>query len=452
MGMMGGIARAVGGPPSYSTVSSVKNPAIQAGITSLLSNYRGAANDENTSLSKYISDYMANQPAAAANTSSEVGAIGQFYNGSMANQLAQLRAQRSQAVNAAADVASQQAIAAQNRSRVAGQGSGSSYDARMTMANLTPIRVQAALDNANQERSDLGYVTGQQLSLAGKRNDLMAAQAAASSGLVPQQARMAALQQQGQQLGQITNLDQANNFYGLQAAPNVPADILDSFDTGILNAASIYGSMGSPGMSHGGVVHGPGTGTSDSIPVRLSKGEFVIPADVVHIPGMLPLLEKLRHLHQMHHIGKHQEKLKAHLDSMKPAKGKASGGMVGYAGGGMIGGGGGGGGGGGLAGEATYLAQRSVADINPQWMPATMVPTSGMAPGAGLKPRGTQPTGDNGFPQSPPNIPGSYPQSPYFKPSNYQDISPAWRDWANQTADYYNNPKSPGYVAPGTYE
>lgn len=38
-------------------------------------------------------------------------------------------------------------------------------------------------------------------------------------------------------------------------------------------------------MQSGGNVQGPGTGTSDSIPARLSDGEFVIPADVVRAKG-----------------------------------------------------------------------------------------------------------------------------------------------------------------------
>ena len=38
-------------------------------------------------------------------------------------------------------------------------------------------------------------------------------------------------------------------------------------------------------MSTGGLVKGPGTGTSDSIPTKLSKGEFVIPAAIVKALG-----------------------------------------------------------------------------------------------------------------------------------------------------------------------
>ncbi len=37
--------------------------------------------------------------------------------------------------------------------------------------------------------------------------------------------------------------------------------------------------------SNGGAINGPGTATSDSIPARLSDGEYVIPANVVNALG-----------------------------------------------------------------------------------------------------------------------------------------------------------------------
>lgn len=42
---------------------------------------------------------------------------------------------------------------------------------------------------------------------------------------------------------------------------------------------------GRKAMAGGGAVHGPGTGTSDSIPARLSAGEYVIPARIVRTKG-----------------------------------------------------------------------------------------------------------------------------------------------------------------------
>lgn len=60
--------------------------------------------------------------------------------------------------------------------------------------------------------------------------------------------------------------------------------------------ASIPGFSGggaAEGRAAGGLIAGPGTGTSDSIPARLSAGEYVVRAAVVGEPGMLQHLESL---------------------------------------------------------------------------------------------------------------------------------------------------------------
>jgi hypothetical protein len=44
----------------------------------------------------------------------------------------------------------------------------------------------------------------------------------------------------------------------------------------------------------GGIISGPGTGTSDSIPALVSNGEYIVPAAAVSRPGVFPLLESLR--------------------------------------------------------------------------------------------------------------------------------------------------------------
>jgi hypothetical protein len=55
---------------------------------------------------------------------------------------------------------------------------------------------------------------------------------------------------------------------------------------------ALLGAFGAPtgviaatGFADGGLVSGPGTGTSDSIPARLSNGEYVMPADTVRHYG-----------------------------------------------------------------------------------------------------------------------------------------------------------------------
>ena len=47
------------------------------------------------------------------------------------------------------------------------------------------------------------------------------------------------------------------------------------------------------GFADGGLISGPGSGTSDSIPARVSNGEFVMRAAAVRQPGVLPLLSMM---------------------------------------------------------------------------------------------------------------------------------------------------------------
>jgi hypothetical protein len=68
---------------------------------------------------------------------------------------------------------------------------------------------------------------------------------------------------------------------------------------GLLNSGGggILGVIGSLfGYAEGGMVKGPGTGTSDSVVARVSAGEYVMPARVVAQPGVLQLLETMRSL------------------------------------------------------------------------------------------------------------------------------------------------------------
>ena len=73
---------------------------------------------------------------------------------------------------------------------------------------------------------------------------------------------------------QLNNPDQLKQYRKeIQTAPNPEDYIVKAADGGI---ASMY---------HGGEVTGPGTGTSDSVPARLSDGEFVMTAAAVRGAG-----------------------------------------------------------------------------------------------------------------------------------------------------------------------
>ncbi|WP_186155016.1 phage tail length tape measure family protein [Burkholderia gladioli] len=62
--------------------------------------------------------------------------------------------------------------------------------------------------------------------------------------------------------------------------------------TAINGSGALFG-VGAGMFATGGSVNGPGTGTSDSIPARLSNGEFVVNARAVAQPGVRSLLESI---------------------------------------------------------------------------------------------------------------------------------------------------------------
>jgi Tape measure protein len=62
-----------------------------------------------------------------------------------------------------------------------------------------------------------------------------------------------------------------------------------------VNALNAIIQSGIGGRASGGLLGGRGTGTSDSNLVRVSRGEYIVPARAVRQPGVLAFLEALRH-------------------------------------------------------------------------------------------------------------------------------------------------------------
>lgn len=90
----------------------------------------------------------------------------------------------------------------------------------------------------------------------------------------------------------------AQNF--VQQIQNIAAEIISRRATFALRNAlggSFFnfgsGGSGPGGFAAGGLVRGPGTGTSDSIPAYLSDREYVVRSQVVAQPGVLEFLEHL---------------------------------------------------------------------------------------------------------------------------------------------------------------
>lgn len=257
--LIGGVGGLFGDKGKTETTRNVKNPGIQKEIDALLGDYGTVKSSGDQALSEYITNYLAGYPAAKTRTGQEIGNMDRYYNGQAENDLAQLRSNRTKALMAATDRASKYAIASQNRSRIGGQGGGSSYDTRQLMRSMDDIATQAAMDEAAQARGDWGYMEGQRFGLTGKRQGL--ADALAGYGLVPEGVRRQMYKENMGYLGGVTNLDQANNFYGLEYKPSKSEQIggvVDDLASVALSAYTMGGSdlagsaMGSFGGSQGG--------------------------------------------------------------------------------------------------------------------------------------------------------------------------------------------------------
>ena len=99
------------------------------------------------------------------------------------------------------------------------------------------------------------------------------------------------------QFGAVMPEFEANPFEGMteEEGNKFLSDVFNQGVTQSVGSASPFGSgqsrlgglgaIGSLFMNNGGEVNGPGTGTSDSVPARLSDGEFVLTAKAVRGAG-----------------------------------------------------------------------------------------------------------------------------------------------------------------------
>jgi hypothetical protein len=81
---------------------------------------------------------------------------------------------------------------------------------------------------------------------------------------------------------------------GLEIAQMVERAFASRLADKIVSAIPFVGSVPVKGHADGGLITGPGSGTSDSIPAWVSNGEYFMPANRVAMPGALAFLEGMR--------------------------------------------------------------------------------------------------------------------------------------------------------------
>lgn len=265
MGTLGGILRATKGADKFNVMRNVKNQGIDTQLQGLLGDFGTNKTQSQNALAKFTADWAKGATQAQNFADSDVGAINQYYDGSMASILSNLRGQRQRAVKDASDRAVAYATRGRNSNLIAGGGGGgSSYNTRLGLRQTGDIMTGAAVDDANQARADLGMMENARLGLLGRRGAIMDANAQRS--LMPQQMQNQEIQRLIGLLGGLTNLDQANSFYGLQkqrTSLDKWADISDAIDQGVMNGASAFGSVMGGMMGMGGGAPAPQLGANN---------------------------------------------------------------------------------------------------------------------------------------------------------------------------------------------
>lgn len=203
--------------PDLRKIEVVKNKAIQSQIDPAIKANQNTFDLSEANIANFLSRFGANQGAYDTATGQSLQTISDIYGGAgsggLDDDLAQLRANSMRAREDATQRALNM-IEGRDRAYAAQMGlpGRSSYRDLMGARLSRDAMIDAALADAGQARADYGYSLAQKLGNLGTTQQLLAAQE--SRELQPLAAVAGARGIPLQNLGQLTNLDQANKFYG----------------------------------------------------------------------------------------------------------------------------------------------------------------------------------------------------------------------------------------------
>lgn len=248
------------GPDQFRTLRNVKNSTIDTANSGLLSDLAASKGDTARSISDLSQRYSTTQPQVEANAAQEAASINDIYNGQFAKNLAAIRANRAQAMASASDRAIGYATRQRQNASMLRPGGGSSYFDRLALQQTGDINAKTAIDQADQEKQDYMAATNAQLSLAGRRNAIT--DATLQRILYPASLKAQALAQQTQELGGLTNIDNANDIYGVQKIQSETDKIGKLTDVSFNTLVALAGAYGA-GAGGMGAMGGGGAAGGD---------------------------------------------------------------------------------------------------------------------------------------------------------------------------------------------
>ena len=258
------INMATGGPETE-LMRLRKEPYLDKKYRSMVGDWDVFGKESKQSLGDWAKAFMQGQPERERMAGEESGAVGKYFSGEMDEILRRLRQRRSQAMSDITGRSLDYATRERKLGALGGPTGESSWLNRLAMKQSGDIMTREALDAAEQERRDLGYLEQVRLASPGRRQAIQ--DAALAARMTPEEVSAQELRRRFGVLGELARLIQENTMYGTQVVESPWAGFARGLDTGITNAASvaasIYGMAG--GMGGGADMGGGGAPSTASL-------------------------------------------------------------------------------------------------------------------------------------------------------------------------------------------
>jgi hypothetical protein len=242
MSSSGEMIRAFKGEDTFSLLKNVKNPRIDQLISDLLDSEGKVSSQNDQSITDFVHQYLGQQGDRTRQAKQEVSTLDKFYDGGVENMLSDIRAARRQAYRTATDRGIDEIRKNRSLGFLSGDSVGSSYLDRIAMRQGGDAEIAASLDDVNQRKSDLNYLLGNQVNLAGRRGALM--DSVLARLLTPVNLRGGEMARRIGNLGSLNQIEKSNTFYGLQKDHDTidqVADFGNAFGSTLMDVASVYG-------------------------------------------------------------------------------------------------------------------------------------------------------------------------------------------------------------------
>lgn len=268
-GGLGTIIGAFAGEPEFDVKRNVKSDNIADLIAQLQEAEKKAAFQNEWSISDLTKKFFATQGERQQQAKREADVFKSFSDGRMASRLGADETEFARATEGLRDLNLAQIAKGRSRGFLGGDVAGSSYLDRTAFGLQNEAQTRAARDIVDRKRSNLNWLTGNQVNSAGRAGQVE--DAALMRILMPGQLQSQEVARRGNFLNLLNSLDKSNTFYGLSKDRTTLDQVGEGLDGVVQLAMEIYGTGAMGGMG-GGMGGGGGGGMGSAMGMLGSMG------------------------------------------------------------------------------------------------------------------------------------------------------------------------------------